>query len=70
MVHLAPSPIQECAPDAPEGSFQLAVINSDHKKPRSSGSFIDASAKDISFGEMVDFEDEPTLNIVVIWASL
>ncbi|CAL5425282.1 unnamed protein product [Camellia sinensis] len=65
VVKVAPSPIQECEPDAPEGSFQLAVINGDHEKPESSGTFNDASTKDISSGEMVDFEDEPTLNIVV-----
>ncbi|KAE9460516.1 hypothetical protein C3L33_07512, partial [Rhododendron williamsianum] len=67
VVQLAPSPVQECIPDAPKGSLQLAVADplySDSEKPESSGAY-DGSNKDVPSGDMVDSEDESALNTVV-----
>ncbi|XP_058195993.1 uncharacterized protein LOC131312330 isoform X1 [Rhododendron vialii] len=67
VVQLAPTPVQECIPDAPKGSLQLAVVDplySDSEKPESSGSY-DGSNKDVPSGDMVDFEDESAMNNVV-----
>ncbi|KAI8522855.1 hypothetical protein RHMOL_Rhmol13G0029200 [Rhododendron molle] len=67
VVQLAPSPVQECIPDTPNGSLQLAVADplySDSEKPESSGAY-DGLNKDVPSGDMVDFEDESAMNNVV-----
>lgn len=68
VVQLAPLPVQDCKPDAPEGSLPLAVVDplfGDSEKPESSGASDDAWKNDVPSGEMVDFEDEFALNTVV-----
>lgn len=70
VVQLAPSPVQECIPDAaPKGSLQLAVADplySDSETPESSGAYAyDGSNKDVPSCDMVDFEDESAMNNVV-----
>lgn len=81
VVQLAPLPVQDCKPDALEGSLPLAVVDplfGDSEKPESSGASDDAWKNDVSSGasddagkndapsgEMVDFEDEFALNTVV-----
>lgn len=68
VVQLAPSPVQECIPNTPKGSLQLAVADplySDPEKPESSGASYNGLNNDVPSGDMVDFEDESVLNTVV-----